>query len=102
MPSPIAMLAAGTSEMRGERLLQIIVFRIAVFPVRRCRLTHRLDDGGGRAEAAFVGADAGLDGAAALALDRFGPTKGMVEGRDWMRGVKRENADMLYLSLFRH
>ena len=61
------------AELRRQRLLQIVVFGIAVFPILGRRRAHRVDGLGRRAEQAFIGAQPGPEQPAALALLRFRP-----------------------------
>ena len=67
--------------LRGQRVLEVVVLGIAVFPGIGRLLAHRLDGARRRAEHALVGADAGAEQAAALALLRFRPDEGHGRGQ---------------------
>ena len=62
--------------MRGQRVAQVIAGGIAVFPDLGLGGLHRGDGLRRGAEDVFIGADAGAERRAALALLRFGPDKG--------------------------
>ena len=69
------VLGANTM-MAGQRLLEVVVLGIAIFPDAGCSSFDRLDHTRRRAEAAFIGAEPCPEGDAALALQCFGPDKG--------------------------
>ncbi len=88
--------------LRGERLLQIVIFRIAIFPGIGGLRPHGLDRARRRPEHAFIGADARAEKPAALTLLRFRPDEGHGRGQvlDDV-GIRRErHAGFLILEDF--
>ncbi len=62
--------------MAGERLLQIVILGIGIFPGLIGRLTNGQQHGWCRAEPALIGADARRDLAAVLTLERLRANEG--------------------------
>ncbi len=75
-PSPIAILGGWDTKMAGERMLQIVILGIGIFPGLTGRLTNGQQHGCGRGEPALIGADARRDLAAVLTSSAPGPTRG--------------------------
>lgn len=70
-----------TAEMGSQRLLQVEILRIRVFPAFGTRNAHGRDDGRRRTKSVLIGADPRPDGEMAIALDGLGADEGNGGGK---------------------
>ena len=75
--------------MRGQRLFQIMIFRVAILPNLLRRLRHRLDCTGRGAKLAFIGAQPGRESLAQGPLLGFWSDKGDAGWQGFGQGGER-------------